>query len=422
MKIKVKGIEYELKYISLPDNHGFDDSSLALLVKFDEAVGKSRDGFQDQLNAAFVAIENKGMRTYGSDIAQSNPRQVELTAKWIRNFFQKKDTSAVEMELKQFQTKDFNDFLDTTDATTGGYLVPELLAAEVFRVVEENGFARRDMRYLPFSGPGNSRKLPIEGTGLTLSWIDEMEKKPLSNITFDQVSQTLGKLACISVMSEELIEDSAINLIEYVARRAGESIAEEEDSQFFAGAGAPWTGIINTAGCQQVDLGAGNDALIDLTPNDMLNMIFAVSKKYRPGAKFYFSSDVLLSLLKFRADSGQAPGDQSGSYLVGSPMQNIPMTLWGYPISVSDVLPGADDAATPDTPFAFFGNLQKCAVYGDKGGMRAKILDQATLTDADGYTINLAQVDANALRIMKRVGYCLTLPEGISVLSTGAAS
>jgi hypothetical protein len=49
-------------------------------------------------------------------------------------------------------------------------------------------------------------------------------------------------------------------------------------------------------------------------------------------------------------------------------------------------------------------------------------LDQASVYDADGTLINLAERDMLALRVHKRVGYVPVLPDGIAVLSTGAAS
>ena len=70
----------------------------------------------------------------------------------------------------------------------------------------------------------------------------------------------------------------------------------------------------------------------------------------------------------------------------------------------------------------FFGNLQKTCVYGDKQGLRVKMLDQASLYDTNGTLINLAEKDMIALRVHKRVGFVAVLPAGIAVLSTGATS
>jgi len=418
-----KTIEYEFKHINIPENHGMDDSSVALLMKLDEALctvpGKKEvDLIQKQINDLYVRNDPANFRLGAGGV--QNPRQRELTNQWVKSFLQKKDTTSIEQELKSFETKAFTDFLNTDSDSAGGVLVPELLLAEIQHYTEENGYARRDFRYLPFSGPGNTRRIPVEKTGISVSWIDQAENKPISNLVLDQVEQTLKKLACISVITEELLEDSAVDLTSYISQRIGEAIVAEEDSQFFSGVGTPWEGILNNASCTPVTMGTGS-TLKDIRPEDMLNMIFALAKGHRAGSKFYISSDTLLYLLKYRSDS-VAEGDSKGQFLIGDPLQNVPMQLWGFPIVVSDVLPAEADADEADVPFAFFGNLQKTGVYGDKLGLRIKILTEASLEDSEGNCINLAQADLQAVRIFKRVGAVLTLAEGISVLSTGAVS
>jgi len=88
--------------------------------------------------------------------------------------------------------------------------------------------------------------------------------------------------------------------------------------------------------------------------------------------------------------------------------------LWGYPVELTDALP-TYAAAAADEMFAFFSNLSKTCVYGEKLGIRTKILTEATLTDQLGNPVNLAERDMIALRAYKRVGYVPVLPDGIVV-------
>ena len=81
-----------------------------------------------------------------------------------------------------------------------------------------------------------------------------------------------------------------------------------------------------------------------------------------------------------------------------------------------------DDECDADEPFLIFGNLSKCVVYGDKKGIRVKLLDQASVYDDNNNLINLAERDMQALRIHKRVGYVTVLPSGLVILQTGPAS
>jgi HK97 family phage major capsid protein len=97
--------------------------------------------------------------------------------------------------------------------------------------------------------------------------------------------------------------------------------------------------------------------------------------------------------------------------------------LWGYPVVPVEALPAVgDDDGDADYPFLIFGNLQKCCVYGDKKGIRVKMLDQASVYDDNDELINLAEQDMVALRVHKRVGYAIVLPDGICVLQTGPSS
>lgn len=362
---------------------------------------------QKQLDTIFAKMEtSRPAGKTGSSLERKEAND------WLKKFFKReiKEGSGITAGI---------DYMATDPDSAGGYLVPELVAAEIAHCVAEAGMARMKMRYLPFSGPGNTRRIPKELNSITVSWIDEGAKKPVSNLTLDEVTQELKKLAVISIMTEEIVEDSAIDLLSFVAKRIGEKIAEEEDRVFFAGdtlAGDPFDGVLNASGVVNVYQGAG-DVVADITADDLLKMVYAIPRSGRRGAEFYVHSDVLYYIQKLRVDL-LAPSDGLGGYLLQQPINGEPARLWGYPVNVVDQLPDGD-TATDSTPFAIFANLEKTCVYGDKNNLRLKLLDQATIEDAEGNQMHLAQQDAVALRVFKRVGYVPTLPECIAVLNTG---
>jgi len=467
-KIKIGDKEYELKYIQLPDDHGFDESSLKLLVKFDEALGKSKEGitekkeltdlktdlekqikeikadfnfgkFQEQLNAIFVQLADKAIKPLASK-EENESKQKELTGKWLRSFLKrnKEEFDKVAKELKTLEPLLHLGPATGTEAgdigedyTQGGYLVPSLLLAEINRFVIDGGIARRDMRYLPFSGPGNSRYIPTLLTNVVVDWIDEGEKKPKTKPAISRVQQTLKKVAAMVILTEEIVEDAVINLVSFCGQLIGEAIAAEEDDQFFSGTGAPWTGIINDAAITALALPAGVGPL-SMRPEALLALTVAIPTGAVKGAKFYMNRQVWTAIAARRADA-VAEGDTKGVYLVQTPGQSSPGTIWGFPVVLSEALPsltdigyaaGADYDAEcdPDEPFLFFGNLSKCCAYGDKKGIRVKLLDQASVYDDNGTLINLAEQDMIALRVHKRVGYITILPAGIVILQTGPSS
>lgn len=375
---------------------------------------------QKQLNEIFKQIESKGKRLNGND---SKAEQKALTKKWIRAFIDrdKDQIKSVESELKGFEP-----FMQTgTDETQsnyleqGSYLIPELLANEINRFVEEYGVARREMRYLPFSGAGNERRIPRLSQTVVVSWVDEAGRKPKTTPYVGQVVQSLKKLAAIAPFTDEILKDSAIDLISLTGTLFGEEIAKEEDRVFLTGstlASDPFDGVLNASDVKVQSL-AATKLVSDLDADILNNAIYKIKTSARPGAKWFLNPEVLGVLQRLK--------DEQGQYIVQQPTGDLPLRMWNYPIVLSDVLPGLTNSGSEwdaETPFMFFSNLSRTCVYGDKGGMQMKMLDQATLTDSEDNTINLAENDMTAMRVVKRVGYVPVLPEGICVIKTGSAT
>ena len=416
-------MDYTFKTLQLPSDHDFSDQELRFLQTIDEGMAKNDGpGLQKQINDLWVEIAKKGTKPYNSERVFSE-KEVDLTKKWVKTFLKKQDVTPIELELKAF-----SDYMNVDTGDSGGYLVPELLVNEIAHFVEQGGIARREFRYMPFAGAGNTRVLPTESAGITVQWLDEGESKPISNIEIGKVTQTMKKLAAISVLTEELAEDQGVDLINYLATRIGQAILTAEDDQFFAGTGAPWTGLINDGAIPSYPLNAGVGQLA-MRPEALLALINAVPSGAMAGAKFYMHRQVWAAICARRSDA-TAPDDTKGNYLVQFPGQGTPPSIWGYPVVLVEALPSltdlgygeGDDECDPDLPFLLFGNLSKCVVYGDKKGMRVKLLDQATLVDDDQNSINLASSDMLAVRVHKRVGYCSVLPSGMAILTTGPSS
>jgi HK97 family phage major capsid protein len=452
---------YEFKHIQLPDDHKFDDDHLAFLQTIDEGLVNAAeksvkkedleakqkeleeklselknsfkyDEVKEQLREAFIEMEKIRAEKPVISKEEKQAKELELNNKWIRAMLRKDrdGLKAISNELKELEVKtELEPVMHTgagsdmlsTDASQGSYLIPELLLAEVNRFVVSGGIARREMRYLPFSGAGNSRYIPTLLTNVTVGWVDEGERKEKTKPITSRVQQTLKTVAAMVIMTEEIVEDSAINLTAWCGQLLGEAIAAEEDDQFFAGTGAPWTGILNDTNVATYQLDA-TEGITDITPNDLLDMLSEIPTNARAGGKFYMHQTVLDRIISYRA-SAVAAGDGEGAFLVTDPKEAGAYRIWGYPVVVSDSLPDIDDDdGDADYPFLFFGNLQKCCVYGDKKGIRVKILDQASVYDENDELINLAEQDMVALRVHKRVGYVIVLPAGIVVLQTGASS
>ena len=464
---------YKFKNITIPEEHGFDDEQLKFLQTIDEAMEKAKeqtskkedietiksdlevqmkalkdnfnyDKMQEQINAVFIKLNDMGVPAVGATKEQNEAKELKLNNDWVRGLL-KKDKAVMATASTELKTlspimhlgpatgTDAGDL--AVDYTQGGYLVPELFTSEIYRFAISGGVSRREFKYMPFVGAGNTRKLNYQLTNVAVIWVDEAEIKGKTKPTTDQVTQTLETCAAICILTEDIVEDAAFNLVSWVSQLIGEAIAAAEDDQFFAGTGAPFTGILTTAGTVGLSL-AADVGPIDMRPESLLAPTVAIPEGAVAGAKFYMHRTVWAAISARRSDA-VAASDSRGNFLVQTPNQSSPGSIWGFPIVLVEAMPSmADlygvtdmtdidpdlDLSENDEPFIIFGNLQKTCVYGDKLGIRVKLLDQATVTDSGGNLVNLAEQDMIAVRVHKRVGYAVILASGICILSTGPTS
>lgn len=360
----------------------------------EEIVGKFMKGVDE---ARAKALDTKTVKTDGVKGAE--------TRAFMKDLLSGGYASLKAMERAKAITD------SSVDDSKAGLTIPVELRNEVLRIAQtQYGLARRDMMYLPFSGAGNERVIPTLGTSVTVKWTGEGEKKQGTAPRFDVITQTLKKLAAIVPMTEEILEDSAIDIVALLGQLFAEAVSKEEDIQFFAGTGSPWTGILNNANVNKVVQSSGDAT--QLTADDLLDMIDATPTGALNGSKFYMHRSVLSVIRKLKTNTGE--------YIYQNPGQGLPATIWNYPVETSDAFPELSSIQTGDQ-YVLFGNLKQGAIFGDKQQLRVKMLDQATVTDEDGSTvINLAEQDMVALRIVERVGYVVALPKALTVLEAQA--
>jgi HK97 family phage major capsid protein len=381
---------------------GVDVESVKALVSksMQEALADKVDKISDEIVSKFMSGAEKARQK-----AIDTGKPAEDKNRNVTREFMKALVNGDKVRCKALTTTSDTEAASPDDAAAG-LTIPTELRNEVLRVMENYGLARRDMMYLPFSGPGNSRTIPALGTSVSVFWTDEGGKKKSTQPKFSVVTQTLKKLAAIVPFTEEILEDSAINLTALVGQLFAEAVAKEEDIQFFAGTGSPWTGLLNNGSVNQVTEGAGeaDDNLAD----ELLRMQDATPSGAQNGAKYYFHRTWLSRVRKLK--------DENGQYIYQAPAAGLPGTIWDKPYETSDAFPSTSDVEAGD-PFIMYGNLKMAAILGDKQQLRVKLLDQATITDSDDSTVlNLAEQDMVALRVVERVGYVLALPQAVTVL------
>ena len=388
------------------EEDGIDEKSLKSFIdkKADKALEKKADAYAEKLVNKFFAGASEARKKFLKTGKAKTTNADDVTRKFMKALFNKDYAAAKALTTSTSGT--------SPDDSATGLTIPTELLTEVYRFLPTYGVARRNMRYLPFTGPGNERNIPALSSAVSVFWTGEGVKKTPTQPKFSLITQTLKKLAAICPMTEEILEDSGIPLNSLVGELFAEAIGVEEDAQFLAGTGSPWTGVLNNASVNQINQITAGTA--NATAKDLLNMRKGIPTTALANAKYYLNPE---SLDLFRGET-----DDSGRFILQQPTDNAPGTLWGRPYELTDALP-TPDAVADGEPWVIFGDLQKTCILGDKQRIRVKLLEEGTITDTDGETeINLAEQDMVAIRVVERVGYVCALPTGISVLVNEAES
>jgi len=373
-----------------------EDDELKQLIDFQvkEVIGKQKKELEEKA-AEYTrkARENGVIGAYG----EKSQEQKERTAH-TRDFLKavmNKDSSF----FQQYQK-----YQSTTDGD-GGYLIPQILTEEIARIPENQyGLARQNMRVWTFSGPGNEREIPVLDSNVSASWVSEAGKKGGTKFTLKRPTLSLKKLAAIVPMTEEIVEDSAVPLESFVAEVMMEQFAKKEDEEFFSTGDGEFTGVLDDGDVTvSTSVAPGS-----LTADDLADMQYEVESSIRREGAYMMHPTVFNHVRKIK--------DNDGQYIVQSPTESRPGTIWEKPYILSDAFPSKDEVGSGSN-YVIFGSLRRAAAYGEKQSIRTKMLDQATVQDSDGNDIHLAMEDLVALRFMKRVGYVLFQPSALTAIS-----
>lgn len=299
--------------------------------------------------------------------------------------------------------------MNTGSPQDGGVTVPKVLSTEIIRKAnEEYGVARRVFSLRNKTGPGNTYQLYKEGDDAVAFWTNEGAKKSSSGITIDVIELGLKKLAVIIPWTDELMEDSELNLTEIITTSVARAMGKKEDAAFFNGTGTPYTGLFNDTNVNEVAIAGTNVKAFTL--DDLQKVIDETPTEFADNGQWLMNRKAL-SVIRMMKDS-------NNNFLFTPAAQGNPATVLGYSVIVSDVAPSLATGGA-GKPILAFGDFKRTAVVVTKGSLAVKFLDQATVYDTDNSTeINLAQQDMSALRFVQRVGFEIIQPEATTVLRT----
>ena len=212
----------------------------------------------------------------------------------------------------------------------GGYLVPEEFERQIVMGLDEANVVRSLAKVITTSA---ERKIPVAATHSTAAWTAENGAYTPSNPSFDQKTIDAYKLTDLVTVSIELLQDSMFDLESYIAAEFARAfgIAEEEAFCVGTGTGQP-TGIFTANGA---DVGVTAGANNQITPDDLIGLVYSLKSPYRRNAKFLMNDATVAAVRKLK--------DSNGVYLWQPALQaGQPDKLLGYELYTSPYAPTID--------------------------------------------------------------------------------
>jgi HK97 family phage major capsid protein len=212
--------------------------------------------------------------------------------------------------------------------TAGGYTVPESMENQLVEKLEEQNVMRQLGRVIRVQG--GDRKIPVVADSGTATWLTEGQAYVESDVVYDSVTLSGYKMGRVIQISEELLQDSIIDMEEHVISEFAKSFGKLEEEAFINGDGVNKpTGILNDATLGKT--GAAGQTT-SVTAEDLIDLFHALPRPYRSNAVWLMHDSTAKAIRKLKDNDGQylwQPGLQAG----------VPDLLLGRPVYYSPYMP-----------------------------------------------------------------------------------
>lgn len=248
--------------------------------------------------------------------------------------------------------------LNTGVSAEGGYTVPQTYLTSVINKLLDRSVMRGISNVISTSSTTN---IPLGDARPTFALIAENGAYGETNPTFSQVVLGAYKLGGTIKASDELIQDSFIDIQSYLTNLIVEGIADAEEGYFTTGTGSSQPTGILTGGT----LGKTTISATAVTLDEIFDLKYSVKAPYRVGAYLVMNSVTELAIRKLK--------DTTGQYLWQPSLQvGMPNTFDGTPIIINEKMPSVGTTANK---FMAYGDF-KYFTIGDRGSIEIKRLDE----------------------------------------------
>jgi HK97 family phage major capsid protein len=262
----------------------------------------------------------------------------------------------------------------TTDVgSAGGYLVPDEMENSIIDLRAAYGLARRLARRRPMAS--DTMSVPKRTGGVTAYFINEDNSGvTASDKSWGNVNFVAKTLAALSLISKNLSEDAAIDMVDDLAQEQAYAFATKEDQCWLIGDGSSTYGGMqgltylfdNGSYASAITAASGHDTFAEYDNADLSAVMAGVADFPGMDPSWLCSktfAEACFGRLK-RTAGGNAGEDLDRRYRYG---------YGGHPADTSDIMPkvGTSDVTTTE---ALFGDFSKSSSFGDRRGIFVEVL------------------------------------------------
>jgi HK97 family phage major capsid protein len=267
--------------------------------------------------------------------------------------------------LKRLEAK----ALSAGSGADGGFLVPEETEREIGRRLAVVSPIRAIAGSRQVSG--NVYRKPFLITGAASGWVGETAARPQTDSpTLAELSFPTMELYAMPAATQTLLDDSAVNIDEWIAAEVDAVFAEQEGTAFVNGDGTnkpkgflAYETVAEDSwewGKLGFVLSGADGAFAASDPSDALvDLVYALKAGYRQNGTFVMNRRTQAEVRKLKDDSGnyiwQPPAVAGGQ-----------ATLMGFPVAEAEDMPDLD----ADSLSIAFGDFRRGYLVVDRMGVR----------------------------------------------------
>lgn len=300
-----------------------DEKYQASLSELDDIKAQLDRISQLHEKIADEALTDRVLESADRHAHDNKDRYSTIFSKWVRSG---------DKALSAEEWREIRNTMSTTTGSEGGNTVPLEVANTVIDVLKTYGGMREAATVISTESGAAINYPTSDGTSEVGELIAENTTATAADPTFGVVTLATYKFSSKIIAAPfELLQDSAVDIEAFIARRIADRLGRIQNQMFTTGTGTSQPrGIVTAAALGKTGTtGQTTTVIVD----DLIDLVHSVDPAYRASGKVGFMmNDSSLKVVRKLKDSQNRPVFLPGYDGLAGPMAN---TLLGYPIYIN---------------------------------------------------------------------------------------